>query len=53
MMYRLDSGSRWCMSATRPPREFSMGIMASAAEPSETAAKASSKLSQAMGSRSG
>ena len=34
------------MSATRPAIEFSIGIMASAAAPSATAAKASSKVAQ-------
>ena len=34
------------MSATRPAIEFSIGIMASAARPSRTAAKASSKVAR-------
>ena len=34
------------MSATRPALEFSMGIMASRARPSRTAAKVSSKETQ-------
>jgi hypothetical protein len=34
------------MSATRPELEFSIGIMASRARPSRTAAKVSSKLPQ-------
>ncbi len=34
------------MSATRPATEFSIGIIASVAAPSRTAAKASSKAAQ-------
>ena len=41
------------MSATRPAIEFSIGIMASAASPSLTAAKASSKVGQGSGCQSG
>jgi hypothetical protein len=38
------------MSATRPATEFSTGIMARAARPSDTAAKVSSKVAQGSGS---
>ena len=41
------------MSATRPAIEFSIGIMASSAPPSCTAAKASSKVAQGSGVKSG
>ena len=41
------------MSATRPAIEFSIGIIASIAAPSVTAAKASSKLAQGSGVISG
>ena len=37
------------MSATRPATEFSIGIMASEAAPSVTAAKASSKVGAGQG----
>jgi hypothetical protein len=37
------------MSATRPAIEFSIGIMASSASPSDTAAKASSKVAHGIG----
>ena len=52
-MLSSDFGSSAWMSATRPAIELSMGIMASAARPSVTAAKASSKVGQARGSQSG
>src|SRR6516225_3230980 len=42
MMWRSESGIRWWTSATRPATEFSTAIIASAARPSLTAAKASS-----------
>ena len=41
------------MSATRPAIEFSIGIMASSAWPSFTAAKASSKVGQGSTCQSG
>src|SRR5215470_10540638 len=41
------------MSATRPATELSIGIIASAARPLRTAAKASSKVAQASGAYSG
>ena len=41
------------MSATRPAMEFSIGIMASPAAPSETAANASSKVGQGSTVQSG
>ena len=41
------------MSATRPAIEFSIGIMPSSAAPSWRAAKASSKVAQGSGVRSG
>ncbi|GAA4657815.1 hypothetical protein GCM10023225_32150 [Kineococcus glutinatus] len=41
------------MSATRPAREFSMGIIARCARPVTTSAKASSKLAQGSASHPG
>src|SRR5271166_2292435 len=41
------------MSATRPATELSIGIIASAARPLRTAAKASSKVAQGSGAYSG
>ena len=52
-MCRGEVGIRWWMSATRPAREFSMGIIARCARPSVTAAKASSKVGQGSGVQSG
>ena len=52
-MWSSDRGSSAWMSATRPAMELSMGIMARAARPSATAAKASSKVGQARASQSG
>ena len=53
MMCRPEVGIRWWMSATRPATEFSIGIMPSAAEPSFTAASASSKVGAGSALNSG
>ncbi len=49
MMKRPDLGSSVWMSATRPAIVFSMGIIASPARPSDTAASASSNVAQGSG----
>ena len=53
MMWSVEVGIRWWMSATRPAIEFSIGIMARSARPSPTATKASSKLAQGSEAQSG
>ena len=49
MMCRLDVGSRWWMSATRPASELSIGIMPISASPLAIAAKQSSNVRQGIG----
>ena len=43
---KVGLGRSWWMSATRPAAEFSIGIIASPARPSATAAKVSPKVLQ-------